>query len=90
MRFVYWYIITASYREYCTLFKKEPKKQVEILRNNSDLARLRYENGYTSYLEVHDADRSLFNGELAFAQTQGTLFRALVNLYKSMGGGVGG
>ena len=66
---------------------KIQKKQVEILRNNADLARLRYENGYTSYLEVHDADRSLFNGELAYAQTQGTLFRALVNIYKSMGGG---
>jgi multidrug efflux system outer membrane protein len=62
-------------------------EQVDVLRDYAELARLRYENGYTSYLEVHDAERSLFNAELAYTQTQGVLFRALVNLYKSMGGG---
>ncbi len=50
-------------------------------------SRLRYDNGYTSYIEVLDAERSLFSSELTYAQTQGTLFVALVNLYKSMGGG---
>ena len=63
------------------------KQQVEALRSYASLATLRYENGYTSYLEVLDAERSLFNAELAYTQTQGALFRALVNLYKSMGGG---
>ena len=63
------------------------KQQVEALNSYSSLATLRYENGYTSYLEVLDAERSLFNAQLAYAQTQATLFRALVNLYKSMGGG---
>jgi outer membrane protein, multidrug efflux system len=63
------------------------KQQVEALSSYASLATLRYENGYTSYLEVLDAERSLFNAELAYAQTQGVLFRALVNLYKSMGGG---
>ncbi|HNT57150.1 MAG TPA: efflux transporter outer membrane subunit [Syntrophales bacterium] len=61
--------------------------QVEALRSYRDLARLRYENGYSSYLEVLDADRNLFNMELTYVQTKGTLFRAMVNLYKSMGGG---
>ena len=63
------------------------KQQVEVLNSYASLATLRYENGYTSYLEVLDAERSLFNAQLAYAQTQATLFRALVNLYKSMGGG---
>lgn len=63
------------------------KQQVEALNSYASLATLRYENGYTSYLEVLDAERSLFNAELAYTQTKGTLFRALVNLYKSMGGG---
>jgi multidrug efflux system outer membrane protein len=63
------------------------KQQVEALQSYASLASLRYENGYTSYLEVLDAERSLFNAELAYTQTQDTLFRALVNLYKSMGGG---
>ncbi len=63
------------------------KQRVEALTSYASLASLRYENGYTSYLEVLDAERSLFNAELAYTQTQDTLFRSLVNLYKSMGGG---
>jgi outer membrane protein, multidrug efflux system len=62
-------------------------KQVEVLATYARLSRLRYENGYTSYIEVLDADRSLFNSQLTYTQTQGLLLRALVNLYKAMGGG---
>jgi multidrug efflux system outer membrane protein len=62
-------------------------KQVEALATYARLARLRYENGYTSYIEVLDAERSLFNGQLSYTQTQDTLLRALVTLYKAMGGG---
>jgi multidrug efflux system outer membrane protein len=63
------------------------KKQVEALAVYARLARLRYENGYTSYIEVLDAERSLFNGQLTYTQTQDVLLRSLVNLYKAMGGG---
>jgi len=62
-------------------------KQVEALATYARLARLRYENGYTSYIEVLDAERSLFNGQLTYTQTQDVLLRALVNLYKATGGG---
>lgn len=62
-------------------------KQVESLGNYARTARLRYENGYTSYLEVLDSERSLFNAQLSQAQTKGGLFLSLVNIYKSMGGG---
>jgi outer membrane protein, multidrug efflux system len=62
-------------------------KQVEALATYARLARLRYENGYTSYIEVLDAERSLFSGQLSNAQTQDVLLRALVNLYKATGGG---
>jgi len=61
--------------------------QVESLRKYAYFARLRYENGYTSYIEVLDAERSLFNAELSYTQTKGTLFQALVNTYRAMGGG---
>ena len=61
--------------------------QVEALQRYADLARIRYENGYTSYLEVLDAERSLFTAQLLLTETQGNLLRALVNLYKAMGGG---
>ena len=63
------------------------KRQVDSLKEYARIARLRYDNGYTSYIEVLDAERSLFSAELTYAQTQGVLFGALVNLYKSMGGG---
>jgi multidrug efflux system outer membrane protein len=63
------------------------KRQVAALSDYARLARLRYDEGYTSYLEVLDAERSLFNAQLEYAQSQGVLFQALVNLYKSMGGG---
>jgi len=63
------------------------KKQIEALATYAKLARIRYENGYTSYIEVLDAERSLFNGQLTYTQTQNVLFRSLVNLYKAMGGG---
>lgn len=63
------------------------KNQVDSLRQYAGIARLRYDNGYTDYLAVLDAERSLFNAELAYTQTQGNLHLALVNMYKAMGGG---
>jgi len=62
-------------------------RQVEALRAYARTARLRYDNGYTSYIEVLDAEQSLFSAELGYVQTQGGLFQALINLYKAMGGG---
>jgi hypothetical protein len=50
-------------------------------------ARLRYDNGYTSYIEVLDAERSLFNVQLQYTQTQQAEFQAMINLYLAMGGG---
>ena len=61
--------------------------QVLALNDYARLAKLRYDEGYSSYLEVLDADRSLFNVDLIYTQTQADLFSALVNLYKAMGGG---
>ena len=63
------------------------ERQVAALREYARFAFLRYENGLTSYIEVLDAERSLFSAELSYAQTQGVLFGSLVNLYKAMGGG---
>lgn len=63
------------------------KNQVDSLRQYAGIARLRYDNGYTDYLAVLDAERSLFNAELSYTQTQGNLHLALINMYKAMGGG---
>jgi outer membrane protein, multidrug efflux system len=63
------------------------KRQLEALRTYAALAWLRYDNGYSSFIEVLDAERSLFNSELSYTQTQGSLFNASISLYKAMGGG---
>jgi outer membrane protein, multidrug efflux system len=62
-------------------------EQVGTLRQYARIARLRFDEGYTSYLEVLDAERSLFNAQLSYAQTQGVIFQSLVNVYKAVGGG---
>lgn len=61
--------------------------QVAALRSYEKLSRMRYREGVTSYLEVLDAERSLFDTELGFAQTQAELLRTVVALYRAFGGG---
>ena len=63
------------------------KRQVAALKEYYETANLRYENGYTSYIEVLDAERSLFNAKLQYTQSQQVQLQAMVNLYKAMGGG---
>jgi len=63
------------------------KRQVDALKEYADTARLRYDNGYTSFIEVLDAERSLFNAQLQFTQSQQFQFQAMINLYKAVGGG---
>jgi multidrug efflux system outer membrane protein len=60
---------------------------VEALRTYTKFARLRYDNGYTSYIEVLDAERSLFDAELSYTQTRGLVLNAMVDVYKATGGG---
>jgi multidrug efflux system outer membrane protein len=64
--------------------------QTEALRKAAYFARLRYTNGYTSYIEVLDAERSLFDAEFSLAQARETLLDAFTNLYIALGGGWGG
>ncbi|EIK95506.1 NodT family RND efflux system, outer membrane lipoprotein [Pseudomonas sp. M47T1] len=63
------------------------EKQVEALRTYTRYARLRYDNGYTSYIEVLDAERSLFDAELNYTTTRGAVFESMVDVYKATGGG---
>ncbi len=63
------------------------RAEVDANSNYVRLARLRYENGYTSYIEVLDADQRLFSSQLLLAAQQAQILNALVNLYQAMGGG---
>ena len=66
---------------------KDEAAQVKALQRTLDLATLRYRNGYSDYLTVVDAERNLYTAQRQYVQDQGNLFIALVNLYKTMGGG---
>ena len=63
------------------------RRQVDALKVYASTARLRYDNGYTSFIEVLDAERSLFNVQLQYTQTHQVQLQAMVNLYLAMGGG---
>jgi multidrug efflux system outer membrane protein len=63
------------------------RRQVAAALAAARLSRARYDGGVTSYLEVLDIERSLFNAELAETQTLQERYNALVELYKALGGG---
>ncbi|BCN92608.1 RND transporter [Thiomicrorhabdus immobilis] len=60
--------------------------QVTALQQTLDLAQTRFDAGYSSYLEVLDAQRNLFSAELSQVAVKLTYSTALVNLYKALGG----
>ena len=51
-----------------------------------ELASARYDNGYSDYLDVLDTERGLFNAPAAARSARGDYQRALVNLYRALGG----
>jgi NodT family efflux transporter outer membrane factor (OMF) lipoprotein len=51
------------------------------------LSDLRYTNGVASYLDLLDAQRSLFAAQQALVQTRLAQLQSQVNLYKALGGG---
>ncbi|MGC1598162.1 MAG: TolC family protein, partial [Candidatus Acidiferrales bacterium] len=60
---------------------------VKDLQESVDTSLERYRGGITTYLEVLDGQRSLFEAELTLAQARGNEYQSLVQLYKSLGGG---
>jgi multidrug efflux system outer membrane protein len=60
--------------------------QVRALRRALSLAQERYGSGVSSYLEVLDAQRTLFVAELSLVQTQREYLASTVQLYKALGG----
>lgn len=60
---------------------------VADLQESVRLSIMRYQGGITTYLEVLDGQRSLFEAELTLAQARGSEYQSLVQLYRSLGGG---
>jgi NodT family efflux transporter outer membrane factor (OMF) lipoprotein len=65
----------------------EEEKLVTALSESVRLSNLRYRGGLDSYLQVLDAERNLFAGQLTLAQLQFLELQSVVQLYRALGGG---
>jgi multidrug efflux system outer membrane protein len=61
--------------------------RLEAARNALELSRVRYESGYSPYLEVLDAQRTANDAELAFVRNRQARLAFSVDLMKALGGG---
>ena len=70
---------------------EQEKQQAALVASEKDrarLANLRYEQGSSEYLDVLDAQRSLFTAEQMLLQLQQIRLSNTVGLYRALGGGV--
>ena len=65
----------------------EEEKLVHALSESVRLSTLRYRGGLDSYLQVLDAERNLFAGQLSLAQLRLVELQSVVQLYRALGGG---
>jgi multidrug efflux system outer membrane protein len=63
---------------------------VAAARRAAELAQIRYDAGYVSYLEVADAERTSLAAQRASAQLTAMRLNTSVALIKSLGGGWNG
>ncbi len=70
-----------------TASEKDVQVRATAARNALRLARLRYEAGYSGYLEVLDAQRTANEAALAVVRNRQTRLSASVDLMKALGGG---
>ena len=63
------------------------KQQVDAASKALMLSQARYDNGYTSYLEVIIMQTNLFEAELLESSTLQQKLNSIVSLYKALGGG---
>ncbi len=63
------------------------KALADTLRDQSQLATMRYTGGVSSYLEVLDTERQRLTAEQQFTQAQRDVLNTLVQLYQTLGGG---
>ena len=67
--------------------RAQQEQLVAALRDAAQLSTDRYQGGLDSYLQVLDAQRSLFRSELDLAALQRQELTAVVELYRALGGG---
>lgn len=67
--------------------RHELEEGVKALEDSSKLSRARYEEGLSSYLEILNADQQLLDQKLNLASIRGEELRAMIDLYRALGGG---
>jgi multidrug efflux system outer membrane protein len=67
--------------------REEQEKLVAAAGDATRLARIRYQGGATSYLEVLTTDSSLFTAQLNLVNSREGEARSLVQLFEALGGG---
>jgi len=65
----------------------ELQKQAQVVSEALRIARNRYQNGYASYLDELDAQRTLYSTQLNLVQVKNNLLQAQIDLYRALGGG---
>jgi len=68
-------------------FRQQQELLTKTLADASQVAQLRYEGGVSSYLEVLDTERQYFQAELDLTRAQQDELKAIVELYRALGGG---
>jgi multidrug efflux system outer membrane protein len=76
-------IASKKEREY----REQEEKLVAAAQDSTRLARMRYQAGSTSYLEVLTTDTTLYSDELTLISAQQSEALTLVQLYSALGGG---
>jgi outer membrane protein, multidrug efflux system len=67
--------------------REQQEKLVAAAQDATRLARIRYQGGVTSYLEVLTTDSSLFTAQLNLVNSREGEAQSLVQLYEALGGG---
>jgi len=68
-------------------YREQQQLLVDAAQDSTRLARLRYQGGSTSYLEVLTTDSNLFSAQLNLVTAQQNEALTLVQLYSALGGG---
>jgi multidrug efflux system outer membrane protein len=68
-------------------YREQQEKLVAAAQDSTRLARLRYQGGSTSYLEVLTTDSNLYSAQLNLVTAQQNEALTLVQLYSALGGG---
>jgi len=81
--------VENSLAEVRTYEKEHTARLIQVTANSKALmlSRALYDNGYTSFLQVLDAERELFNSQFQESEALENQLISVVRLYKALGGG---